>query len=65
MKTSEWSRLWEEAAMDIALLEAEIDRVGVTLAKVRGIQRQLYEAATGQPAPAYGAARRDRKAAAA
>jgi hypothetical protein len=60
MKASEFQRLWEEAQMDIALLEAEVDRVGVTLAKVRGIQRQMYEGITNRPAPAYG---RDRKTA--
>lgn len=55
MKASDFHRAWEEAEMDIRLLEAEMARIGVGLAKVRSIHRDIYEGITGKPAPEFGA----------
>lgn len=55
MTGNEYHRTWEDAEMDLRLLEAEIARFGASLAKVRRIHRDLYEGALKRPAPEYGA----------
>lgn len=51
MKSSQFERQWEEAEMDLRLLEAELQRLGVTVAKVRNVHEGIYEGLMGMPAP--------------
>jgi hypothetical protein len=55
MKRRDFQRAWEEAQLDIALLEAEVD---AKLHRIRRIHADLYEGVLGEPAPIHEPARR-------